>query len=444
MSLALRVWWPRLIPALLVACGAAHAQDVDPAAPRPAGADEQFDLALRVGMSSSDNIRRASEDEESGSIASAGVDLGYEHHSRRVAANVDLDATYEDYSDDAFEDGMVGGVDATLQLDLVPERFTWFTQENFGQMTSDPFAPNTPANREDVNYFTTGPDFTLQFGGATSLRLGGRYSDLQYEISPIDGSQVEGTIALQRQLSSASAVSVNVEDRSYKFDDQLVNNDYDRRQTYLRYQLSGSRTNITADLGYTQIDVDGETSSGSLARLAVTRRMSSAATITLSFASQFSTAGDLFREGQDSIGVSSQSASLVGTSDPFTSRELGLSYKFERNRTAFDVGVQFDRERYETQSVFDRDLTVWRANFRRQLSAVLDFSVFALLEQQEFQSVDFDDDELRAGAILNWQIGRRLSARFQLDRFDRDSNDVLGEYTENRASIYLIWAPSLH
>jgi hypothetical protein len=212
----------------------------------------------------------------------------------------------------------------------------------------------------------------------------------------------------------------------------------------LRYQLAGSRTDITADLGYSQIDVDGETSSGSLARLAVTRRMSHAATLTLSFASQFSSAGDLFREGQDSLGVGAQSARVVGTSDPFTSRQLGLTYKFERNRTAFDFGVQFERERYETLTVFDRDLTIWRANFRRQLSAVLDFSVFALLEQQEFQSLDFDDDELRAGANLNWQIGRRLSARFQFDRFDRDSSDVLGEYTENRASIYLIWAPSLH
>jgi hypothetical protein len=436
--------WSRLIPALLLACGAASAQTAVEGAPRESGPDEQFDLALRAGMSSSDNIQRVSADEDSGTIASAGIDLGYKHSSRRIDADVDIDTTYESYSDDAFEDGVVGGVDATVELGIVPERFTWFAQENFGQVSSDPFAADTPANRENINYFTTGPNFTLQFGAATALQIGGKYSDIKYEISPADGTEGEVTLALQHQLSSASAVSLIAEDRRYEFDDQVLNTDYDRQQAYLRYELSGSRTDITADLGYSQIDIDGEKDSGTLARLAITRRMSSAATLMLSLSTQFSTAGDLFRDGQDSFGSGGQTASVVGTSDPFTSDELGLSYRFQRNRTEIEVGVQFSRERYETITAYDRDLSTWRADFHRQLSAVLDFSLFGTFEQEEFQSLAFDDDELNAGANLKWQIGRRVAATFQYDRYERQSSDSLGDYTENRASIFLTWSPSLH
>lgn len=429
------------LAAITLVCGVASAQQSTPEIPSAAASEQNLTFALTGGASWSDNIGRVPQNEQEGTIGRAGVQLGYGQRSRRIDTMVDLNAGYEHYFDNEFDDNVVGGVDATLNLGIVPERFLWFFQENFGQVTSDPFAASTPANRENINYFTTGPDFILNFGSATSMRLSGRYSDTRYEISDLDGQQYGAVLSLARRLSGVSTLSLNAEGNRFEFDDQIANTDYDRYQGYLRYEVQGARTGLTVDAGYTTLDMNDDTSDGILARVALSRRMSSASTLTLSAGSQFSDSGDLFRDGQSSQGVSQSTSNVVGTNDPFESRFASLSYDFNRNRTTFGLSVQYGKEEYETATELDRTLMTWAGYFSRQLSRVLELRLFAQLDQEEFDATSFEDDEVRGGAYLNWALGRTLSLRLQYDRFDRDSSDADTEYTENQASLFLVWSP---
>lgn len=427
--------------AMMLTCRIVSAQQPEADVAGPAVSDQGLGFALTSGASWSDNIGRVASDEQGGTIGRAGVQLGFNQRSRRLDTNVDVNAEYEHYFDSEFDDGVVGGVNATLNLAIVPDRFVWFFQENFGQITSDPFAADTPDNRENINYFTTGPDFIVSLGSATSLRLSGRYSDTQYEISQTDGQQSGGVLSLARRLSSTSTLSLNVEGNRFEFDDQIANTDYDRYQAYARYEIQGARTSLSVDAGYTTLDIAEQTSDGVLARISLSRRMSPASTLTLSAGSQFSDSGNLFRDGQNAGGVSPITSNIVGTSDPFESRSGTLAYDFNRNRTSFGVSVQYGKEQYETQVALDRKVTTWGGYLSRQLSRVLDIRLFAQLEQEEFESTNFEDDELRAGAYLNWALGRMLSLRLQYDRFDRDSTSIATEYTENQASLFLVWSP---
>lgn len=404
-------------------------------------ANRPFEFSLTGGASWSDNIARIAEDEQDGSVGRAGVLLGYAEKTRRLATSLDANVAYEHYFDDTFDDGVVGGVDGTLDFSLIPERLRWFVQENFGQITSDPFAATTPENRENINYFTTGPDVIFQLGSANSLNLSGRYSDTQYETTNRDSQQYGGSIALARQLSGRSTVSVNVGADKIEFDDTTVNTDYDRYQAYLRYAVQGARTSLSVDAGYTSLDLGSQTSDGVLARLSVTRRLSTAATLTLGAGTQFSDSGDLFRDVQNARGVSLDTTSVLGTSDPFVSRFGSLGFGFSRNRTSIGVSVIHRKEEYENVTALDRAVTNWDAHFSRQLSRVLEFRLFAQLEQERFDSTQFDDDELRGGAYLSWSVGPRVSLRLQYDRFDRDSSDATTEYTENQIGLFATWSP---
>ncbi|MBB6091630.1 hypothetical protein HNQ60_000476 [Povalibacter uvarum] len=429
------------LTAALASAGAV-AQTAPAAATSPAKADDGgFSFAVTGGASYSDNVARTPTDEQEGTIGRAGVELGYEQRTRRLDADIDLNTGYEHYFDDEFDSDVVGGVDATLNVGLVPERFLWFFQENFGQITSDPFAASTPDNRENVNYFTTGPDLILNFGSATSFRASARYSDLKYEVTETDGEQYGATLSLIRRLSGTASLSLNAEGEQFEFDNKLLNTDYDRYQGFLRYELQGSRTTLSVDGGYTTLDMDGETSDGLLGRVSLSRRLSPASTLSFGLGQQFSDSGDIFREGQNTRGVSLDSENVIGTSDPFESRSASLGYDFNRNRTTFGVSVSYGKESYETQTDLDRDVTTYGAYFSRQLSRVMDLRIFASLEQEEFEATNFEDDELRAGAYLNWALGRTLSLRLQYDRFDRESTDAGTEYTENQASLFLIWSP---
>lgn len=427
----------------LAVSAAVHAQQ-PPEAPRRPGqpsAAQEFEFGVSVGGAWSDNINRQPEVEEEGSIGQVGLQLGYAQQTRRLSTDINANVMYEHYLDGVFDDDVIGGADGMLIFGIVPERFEWFLQETYGQVNSDPFSAGTPENRESINYFTTGPDFTLGLGGATSLRLSGRYSSTQYEVTELDGERYSASGAFVYQLSGNSAFSLNVVGEELKFDDQLVNADYEQQQAFVRYEAQGARTGLSLDLGYTALEGDTTDANGLLARLALNRRISTASQVTLSAGTEFSDSGDLFRATQGGRGPTREAQSVIGSSDPFENRFAALSWDFERNRTGFGLGAMKSEERYETLTDLDRTVTTFNAYFSRDISRLLDVRVFAWHEREEFNAGSFEDEEFRGGASLGWNFARTLQLRFQLERFDRGSTDEATEYTENRASLFLVWSP---
>jgi len=416
----------------------AGAQEAPPQLER----DQGLNFALTAGGSWSDNISRTPTDEEDGTIGRAGLLLDYAERTNRLDTKVNTNVAYEHYFDDTFDDAVIGGVAGVMTASIVPERFKWLVQENFGQIDSDPFAADTPSNRENVNYFTTGPDFAFRLGSTFTLALSGRYSSTTYEETDLDGERYGATASLIRRMSSASSLSLNVTGDQLKFDDTTVNQDYDRYQAFLRYSLTGSRTTVLADLGYTRLDFDPEESDGTLAKLSLSRKVSASTTLTFGVGTQFSDAGDIFRDMQDQGGVQQGGEAVVATSDPFESRFASLAWAFERNRTAFGLSASYNDEDYENLTTADRTLTIWNAYFNRELARSLDLRVYARLEQEDFDSLNFQDDEWQYGASLGWALGRTIELRLAFDRYDRDSTDPTTEFVENRTSLYVTWYPA--
>jgi len=401
---------------------------------------DHFDFAFTGGAIQSDNVMREAVDEESGTIGRIGLDLSYARKSRRLDTDVDLNLNYETYPADTFDDGFFGGGSAGLVFGILPERIDWLVQENYGQITSSPFVADTPDNREDINYFTTGPKFRFQLGGAARLDFSANYSDFRYETRGEDGNSWGGLIAVVRELSQSSSLSLNLGGDHYDFDD-AANGAYDRYSAYLSYSARGSRTDIEADLGYTRLDMDDDTPDGLLARLNVTRQVSASVSLSATLGTEFSTAGDLFRDGQDQIGAGIETGQVIASSDPFTSRYGSLGISFDKHRTSLSLDIRFEQERYENEIAQDRNLVRYNLSARRVLSPVLEFSLFGELEQQDFENVDFESDDTRLGSYLNWRLGRHVSLRFQYDHYDRDSTGDSGAYQENRVSAFVIWSP---
>lgn len=402
---------------------------------------EGLGFSLSTGASFSDNILREPANEEDGTIARAGVTLGYETHTRRIDANVDIDTMFDHYLDDSFEDGVVGGVNAKLDFAFVPERFTWSFVENFGQLTSDPFAADTPENRENISYFTTGPQFEQPLGDSFSLILSGRLSDAQYEVSNLDNRETGGSLSLAKKLSSAGQLSLVADVSRLEFDDAVANTDYDRTEVYLLYDLQGSRTDLSLEGGTTTLDIEGEKSSGLLAKINLVRRLSRSARLTVGGGSQFSNSGDLFRDGQNYFGVNPDVSDVTGSGDPFERQFGQLAFDFDRNRTSLGVSVMTSQESYETETDLDRQITNWNGYLRRSLSGTMQVALFVGFEQQSYDNISFDVDELRAGVSLDWSFARTLGLRLDYMRFDRDTSTGESDYAENQASLFLVWSP---
>ncbi|MET0535980.1 MAG: hypothetical protein ABW171_17320 [Steroidobacter sp.] len=391
-----------------------------------------------AGVGYSDNIGRVPANETDETIGTVGLELDWTERTRRIRGDAVADLSYFEYLDNTYDSELLGTANGSLALGIVPETFQWVFQDTFGQAQADPFSPMSPENREDLNYFSTGPDLTVRLGSTGFGRVFGRWSNTNYEDSPLDADRTTAGVAVGRRASSRSEVSLNAVTESVDFDNPL-NTDFDRDSVFLGWDLDASRTNINAQVGYTWLQRDGDDETGNaLLDLVITRDISASSVLALTLGTQLGDAGDSLRtqlQG-DVVGGGGQ---ITATADPFESRVASLEWRYGRGRTGFSLGVAWNDQDYESATLFDRTRFSYTASFSRQLASTVDFEIRGALEKEEFDNVALDTDETRLAAILNWRAWRTLGLRLTAERYDRDTSNGTGEYQENRAFLTLAY-----
>src|SRR5262249_4865121 len=131
---------------------------------------------------------------------------------------------------------------------LVPQVLSWSIADNFGQAPLNPLAPIAPGNRENLNYFSTGPTLTLPLGQSTSLGISAQYGRMDYQRSPLDNINLSGAVGLTHELSPSSSISINARAERVDFSNDQLNPDYDRQEAFARFAAKGSRTELGIDL----------------------------------------------------------------------------------------------------------------------------------------------------------------------------------------------------
>ena len=393
-----------------------------------AHADVAYEVSAGIGHS--DNISRVDEGAIDESLASAGLMVDWQERTRHISGDALVNLSYVEYLEDTYDGEVLGTATGNVDFGIVPERFHWLVEDTFGQARTDPFEPVTPDNRENVNYFSTGPELRFRFGQAMTANLYGRYSDTRYEDSPLDAERVSAGVAVGRNLSQRSNVALNFSADESTFD-AAATRDYQRRSAFASYELgSGGRTTMNAELGYSWLEMDGEEEDGGLlVDLSLTRQLTASSSLTVSAAKNFSDAGE-------SLGSSAGGGmtEITASADPFESTEGSADWQFVRRRTSVGFGVAFEEREYETQSQFDSKSIYYRADFARQLRSTLRFETHLSLVSEDFES-GVETDTFSVEALLDWRFGRRVGLQLRLERADRSSTEGAGEFTENRAYL---------
>jgi hypothetical protein len=391
------------------------------------------DVAYQVstGIGHSDNISRVDEGAIDETLASVGLLVDWEERSRRISGEAQINMNYVEYLEDTYEGEVLGTATGNVDFGIIPERLHWLVEDSFGQARTDPFDPVTPDNRENINYFTTGPDLRLRFGPAMTANLYGRYSDTRYEDSPLNAERVSAGLALGRDLSERSNVAINYSNDESTFD-QAAQSDYERQAAFLSYVLgTGGRTTVNSRLGYSWLEMEsGEESGGMLIDVEISRQLTTSSSITLTAGRNFSDAGESLG------GPAGGMTEITASADPFENTEAAIDWTFARRRTSFGFGVAFDERVYETQSQFDSKSVYYRADFTRQLRSTLRFETHASLRSEKFDN-GVETDDVTIEALLDWRFGRHVGLQFRLERSSRSSSPSTGEYDENRAYIGL-------
>lgn len=399
----------------------------------------ELEYGISIGVGTSDNIGLVPTDERSDTIATAGFELRFIREDSRVDADVYADLDFQAYQGDVFDNQVSGLASTDLRFRFVPERFEWALTDKFGQLTLDPFAAPTPANLENVNYFTTGPDLTVRLGSLGSLRAFGRYSSTIYEDSNFDDQGLLGGLALGREISARSNLSLNATTERVEFDDPNFGSDYDRQSAYLRYELDGLRTRVTAEAGYTEIHDFESTRSSPLLELDIAHNISGRSTLTLLGGVRSSDAASALHYQRISEGGILDLPEPLSSTEPYETSHAVLVWQFAASRTILRLSTGYSEDVYDRDILLDNKRGFFGVSAERQITSRFSVRGQATFDSTEFETANQDNDETELGLYMSWNPVGRLFVELEVDRRNFESSNPLTDFDETRIFVRLAW-----
>lgn len=382
-----------------------------------AAAASTIELEGNAGIGRSDNIARVPGAERSATIRAVGVRFSALKEGRRLAVDFVGDIALLDYAGSFYPAEVTGTAAGRLQLSLIEDRLTWVAEDQFGQTRQDLFNAPSPDNRENVNFFSTGPDLRLAMGSESSLLVGGRYTRVDYEHSPADSEQVGGRLTVERQLSGTARVSANVSAERIKPLGAVTAVSYDRRAAYARYAIAGKRTSFSINAGASQVNGSGGDDSGLLIDVELGRDVGGLSRVTFRAGHEVTDPGASRSLREERLMMPRpETVSVVQTSQPFTHEYVGADWRVTGQRTTIDISAEWSDERYLDSNTMDLRRVTFDTSIERALAARTSVRLGMNHNRYNFKTAGSLNEDTTYSAALTWSAGRWLAA------------EVVGEY----------------
>lgn len=400
---------------------------------------QETSFSVSVGATHTDNVRRVDVGEESEVMPEAALTFDIVREGR-LATSLSADLTYRGYQENSFNDSdeLVGGLDAQLSYAFVPDRFSWTFENNYGQILIDPQAVETPDNRQDLNFLSTGPDFNFPLGGRSSLVIGGRWSDLSYEESDFGNERLSGSIGLHRQMGGTGTLGLDVTAQRVEFDGS-PSDAYDQQSAYLVYGFGGPRTQIEVRGGWSEAHDSGDTFSHPLLSVSLTRQMSERSKLQLDAGTGLVDSADAFRRDRGIAGVPDGSENVIAGPDLVEEDHLSASWVVTGGRTTIDIRTNWRNEDREFDTEFDRESLDYGLNLARQVGPRLKASLFGFRRDTDYDNDNVHYEEWSAGIGLDWSLSRNYSVALRAEHFNGGGDTSAGtgtrNYDENRYTL---------
>lgn len=430
---------------------------------------ETLTYGIDAGVAETDNVTLVHSDKVSQTMAVLDADFDVKHLSSLLTVDATGNFTDLDYLQHAYGNQLIGRFDGSASVALIPQRLTWTLQEHFGQMALDPFTPMTPANQENVNSLSTGPDLTLRFSGTEFLKMSARVSRVTFSGSPFNSDRGFGSLAWGVDSSASSSISVNFDSERVLFDNTALNSDFDRSNAFLRYELEGARTELTADLGATRVTQSGSAitpggtafnpggtvinpgstaSSGGLAKLILSRRLSAAAKLTLTGGHDLTDASGNFSQPLGGASGVISAAPAAATSANYLINYGSVSWQYQRNRTTFALSGRYEWDSHPGQPLLDTTLKTGEFRVQRQMTRAFGAQLIGRIYQTEYPhamvaAVNGNPKQATdmVAAVLTWRHGHGLEVKLMVEHNDYVVTPSSNGYRENRVYLTIGYRP---
>ncbi|QOD92039.1 DUF560 domain-containing protein [Lysobacter sp. CW239] len=417
------------------------------------------DLNYELGVSvlQTDNVALASFDETSETVLSPSVRFDLEQRGSSVQAKARGSVAYVDYLSNTFDSDVRGELAGELNWTVVPQRMDFVVSDYLNRQPVSVLTSFNPGNQQQVNVFIAGPSFYARLGSTFRGQLDLRYANSHAETSKdFNGDHYNAAARVLRDTSANQTISLNLESTRSEYRNPVF--DYTRNDAYIGYSLALAALELTADVGYSHLQLNDGSSDRSqpMARASATWTPTPSSTFTAVARHQFSNAAqDMIARARDLDGSIMNELNsndvLVGASS-FRRQEFYLGYYFTSERLGLHVQPYYTRARYIGNPPVDPgqdpaapapDPGVELADLQRQHNYGTLFSMDYKLRPQStlslvlaydvgrFDAIDRKDRNYFAALSFANRLTRHWSWRADLQHRQRNSSTADASYDEN-------------
>ncbi len=403
-----------------------------------ASASAEVDLTVEATAGYSSNLLRVPDGEADYPIA-LGVAGTWTEATRHLSADVEGRVDAIRYVEGRFDDEeLLGRLDGSVIWWAVPEQIAWVVDNVYGQVTVDPFSPIGPANRQNTNFLSTGPDWYASLGERTRAYLGGRFGSAWYETTDDDSERLLGIVGIERAVTSSTSLGVEGSTESVDYD-SVDQPDFDRSEVYVRYDYARDEEHgLKVNAGYTWQSSDVGDRSAPLIEILLSQPLSASIDLQLDLFNRFSDAGVDFAAGGTPGSVIGTDPGVISSAGPYEARGGRGIVEYERSRTTLSLAIGVTDEIYETVTL-DRRRYETQVRVERRMTPRMTGRASAQWTRTEYESdgQESEDTDSEYRMELRRELGRRSSLTFVGLYASRSSDDPLNEYDEIRSYVVL-------
>lgn len=345
------------------------------------------------------------------------------------------------YTNNLIADQTSGQLYGSSLLNIHPGMLEWFVSDIFTQIAIDTLSSDAPGNRQNVNAFSTGPNYFIHLDRRSNIELEGRVEDYSYENVNTDNNRVSLTSRLLYDLNSSMSTSVNYEFERVEYDDNSLNNSYDRNDVYLGFVYHRNTNSMELNAGYSKI-LNDLTVDRNISRyfVALQNQRNRTTVIRAEYISELS---DSSNDIQGVINANNGGGSIISASaDLYIRTTARINYRKTLSNGSLAIILHNTNSDYLNTS--DQD-EIEKGIYISSIMSIHGRSHLAFdgnymqTSYENIAPIRIDDDSAY-GLTYSYYLGRNLNADLRAEYFERESTDFQENYDDTRIILTLEFA----
>lgn len=361
-------------------------------------------------------------------------------NSSNLIANVDASLSIINYSNNQQQDDVSSNVNALGRWIIKPKQFEWLLSDVYTQTIINQFQSINQSNIQNINVFSTGPNFFLRFNSRNNINFEARVNNVFFENTGGDSNQLSTAIRWLYLTSPALTTSLNAELEKTDYID-IALNDYSRNDAFARFYYKKANSVFAAEAGLTKIEYNNQRETlGNRYLLSIQQQRTSNSDFQLVYRYGLTDTGSFLSSAVlNPLSNSTLSTSLVP--DVFTLEELNFNYNKKGKKFSFNINVNQNKYRYENQTALNQHGASVSISPIINISQVssLRFEAKNTKTTYDNQNPIREDLDYLYRAVYSYKSSKKISLSLSLESEKRISTNVASNYNDNRIIASLIY-----